>query len=742
MTRRPLLLVLAIGLAPTFGCSALKKRGSGLPPGDRAFELSADELRNLDAWKAALIKSCDIGNAFEAKPAGDSAGIDARRFLETTGGSFTLHDDQGHAALFGGPVEALGESTSTVTHELEVDGENDKFGARMRRVGGRCKVEVNGEPVYETDIWDSLPLLFYAEGALPEPFLFVNMMAPSGDRAVKDHGVLDAVSLAGQRRDAARTYLATVFPGLDAAALDKRFPSADLSKVPFNATFIGEDFSPVIDSAHPQVDGGDGFMFAFVAAEGALALDLAVRPDAYATDFAKNDADKGPWHLRADLTWTTSGTVRAYRVTNLSWAEPTAFDDARYGACGKMRQLIFATNESFGKGPFYPSFSSVFGPCAVFAQNEAAALDADDARSLVSAKFAGVAGETSKTYGGWERAVTMLAKRYRTTGQSLAQRLDPNATSPVLQTADRLSTVVGGGAAANPDLADIADVLVERLALPWALNGIAIDDVTAQSFIDALANVRPTLRYSADKWLNDLSSKPLEQKERAAYARAFGDDAKAQIAQLLAKAGPAGVRGVIESAKLDDMIQKQTPLGQIPAWIATVDAIAAFRSRDEGKAGDLKSAWESDFRTLAERAAKEDWTDADFTAVEAMTAITARDMGCDLYASAAQLARCAFGANFSKDGNGILAAKFGNRYAALAADFSAGMDALSDGEFIGTRNDLARTFFEPVWKSCDDTQFQANRAQLNALLKALPSAAFPEKFKAERRISDLLDKCQ
>lgn len=737
------LLALVTLSAFASGCAVLKKHDSGRR-GDRVFELSVDEQKAFEAWKAALVKACDTANAFEGTAPGTDAGIDARRFLEHSGGSFALHDDGGHFALFGAPLSQLGQSTSTINHEVKVNGKDaEKFGARMTREGSRCKVEVNGESVYETDVWAGLPVLIYGAGDFAPPVESAQVFQTLA-RSIRRHGLIESAIVAGQQRDPARAWLASTFVGLDAAAVDRLFPAGSFDDSEHNATFLGQTFAPVISRQWPQIDGGDGLMAALTANEGAVALDLAIKPSKYAADFARNDADKGPWHVHAAVSWTAPGSAdRLYKVTSLAWSDPTAFDDARYAACAKDRNDLFANTEAFGTGAFAPSFAGVFGPCAAFAESPAAALDADDvARGLVTRKFLAVTGAPGKGYGGWDEGVRMLAKLYLAHQQHPAARLDPAGASPLITALDHAGVAVNTAAAAHPELLDLTDILLDRLAFAWAFNGDVVDDALIQVYVDALANARPVLQRSADTWLDDLSQRPNEQQDRAAYAKSLTDGDKAQLTALLAKAKALDLVSVVEDAKLARLIQERTPLDRVPAWIAALDDLAAFKARDEAKAGEMKFTFKGDFDELAKRAITEEWTGADFVRLEAMAAVAARDLSCHQYTAATSLARCVSGDPFSKQAKALLAPEFGDRYAALAGDFVKGIDGLPEFEFTSTRGDLARLFFAPVWKACDDATFQAHRASLNQLVKALAASQYPARFDTERAVGDLLDQCR
>ena len=211
----------------------------------------------------------------------------------------------------------------------------------------------------------------------------------------------------------------------------------------------------------------------------------------------------------------------------------------------------------------------------------------------------------------------------------------------------------------------------------------------------------------------------------------------------LAKVDAAKVRSVVSSAKLERIIQDRTDVtANLPAWNATLDALAAFRSRDSAKADEFgQMTYDRDFKDLAELSVKEDWSEADFTQIDSLAQLAKKKSFCERNTSTLSLISCIGDDAFTRKEGGFLAQSFAGRYAELVGEFSAHHDKLEASEFIFIRQKLVDKFYNPVWKTCDNATFASNRTTLVNLVNQVLNAPFPDGYEIKNKIDDLLDAC-
>lgn len=745
--RLALSLVLAVSTLQS-ACGLLRKASDDVTGGSGG--IGDRERANYAAWKANPRKACSTAAAFEGKTDGENVGIDAQTFLQQTGGSLAVRDAAGGFLLLGSGYDLTGYTRSSLGRQLTVNGGKKAFEAEMERQGSRCVVKLDGKQVYETEILASVPVLAFGRGAIAAP-----VTTPAYIRTqawgLESHGLLEAVfggSVRAAELDAELVALLPFTATWSKAERERLFPVQRLGGRHV-AFFPPEAGLVPFNSEHPALTGVEASWTALAQATGETSFELYVTPPLFARDGFGNKADTGLWHLAATVAWETpsGSSLPNYKLTSLTLADAVPFDGARMAACMQQRQTAFASTGLYGTDAYSPHFDGVIGACAALAADSDRALyEIPEARALVTLHFSGVTGKPGVGYGGWDGGLAALARQAVARNEGVAAALDPTGASPLIAHLDRYAQAIVAGTAERPTLLEKTATYVDTFGLTWALRGEDVDVALIDRFLAAFERAMLPFPESVDAWVSDVASKPTapEQATRADYALALTDETIAAVLELRRVALAAGLDGAFANAKLDDVIQAATPVDALlPTWSLTIAALADFKKRDLLRAeGESQFSFESNFLDLAGRGIKEDWVEADLVNVETIAAVASYDEFCKLHADVSTLFACKNASAFTREAKGFLAPERAAAYVALAGELGQTLKGLEGGSDWSLKLDLIRSFFEPVWKSCDAGGINANRETLKGLLTQRKNAETFARFELDRKISDLLDACR
>ncbi len=745
--RLALTLVFAVSTFQS-ACGLLRKEANDVTGG--AGGIGARERANYASWKANPRKACTTAAAFEGKTEGEDVGLDAQVFLQQTSGSLAVRDAAGGFLLLGSGYGLTGTTRSSLGRQLTVNGDKKAFEAEMERQGSNCIVKLDGKQVYETEILASVPVLAFGRGPIAAP-----VTTPAYIRTqawgVESHGLLEAVFGGAVRAAELDAELVALLPFTASWPKSERarlFPAERLGGRHV-AFFPPEAGLVPFNSEHPALTGAEASWTALGQSTGEASFEVYVTPPLFAREGFGNKADTGLWHLAVTVTWETpSGTsLPNYKLTSLTLADPVPFDGARMAACMQQRQNAFAFTGLYGNDAYSPHFDGVVGACAALAADSDRALyDIPEARALVTAHFSGVTGKAGVGYGGWEGGLAALARQAVARNEGVAAMLDPVGASPLIAHLDRYAQAIVAGTAARPTLREKTAGYVDTFGLTWALRGEEVDLALLDRFLAAFERAMLPFPESVDAWMGDIRSKPNapEQATRADYALALTDETIGAVLELRRVALAAGLDGALADLKLDDVIQAATPVDALlPAWSLTIAALTDFKKRDLLRAeGERQFSFESNFLDLARRGIKEDWVEADLVNVETIASVASHDEFCKRSSDVSTLFACKNAAAFTREAKGFLAPERAAAYVALAGEMSQILKGLTDSSDWSLKIDLVRSFFEPVWKSCDAGGINANRETLKGLLAQRAKAETFARFELDRKISDLLDACR
>jgi hypothetical protein len=708
--------------------------------GPPSYTLSPSRQKSFEAWQAALIKTCDVDNAFGGTQAGDDGAIDAAVFFALTHHSLMIHHAQGDVYL-DTPVGVAGDGESVLTESQTVEGARADFAVKMQLAGSHCSVFISGALAYETDLWAQLPVLAVVSTDPQRFTLEAPYAAPK--RAIVQHGLIRVMTGDLQQGAAIQRVLAAALPEL--AARPQSHPTSPLPDG--RHAFLLFDSYPMqharalaIDSTHPEIDATDDTMQTLLAAQsslGPIALDLVIRPPAYAHGNLRNDGDSAPWHLRAAVSWLSKDLAnRDYAVESL--APGASIAAPSFDECVLERQTLGA-DDLYGAGAFAPAFDGLVGPCVTFSDDLGGDLaKATSVKDRISRMFAGLTGAPGRDYQGWDRALALIADSGATSEWA-------GVSSPLLAALDRNAVAVARGVAARPVLADIAGDLRDKLAVAWALGGQSVDDRALDRMLDALANVRPALPEAAGMWLDDLSRDPNHQGDEIAYALSITPAEKQRIAMLEAQADQISVRAILRDARLNRMIRERTPFVMLDTMSATIQALVDFHGREVGRAAQaplVESDFGDAFAQVAQVAIGEGWAADDVGQVEAIAQVAAANPTCSLDRAVSSLVRCSGSTAFTRGDTGFLAPAFAGRYARLAPEILADLQALSLYSTQIEHQTLEQAFWGPIWRDCDTAGFDMRRQSVDRLASQAASTSDPSTlFDLENQLSLQVGPC-
>jgi hypothetical protein len=729
------------------GCGSLWNKSGGSPGPQAQFSLTGDEQQHFEAWKQAMVKDCSTEHAFGNKsPDGGRRYIDLGLFLGHTGQSMALQTGMG-TVLFGYPRSPVSSSVSRLERSTSVNGASDSFGARMTRDGARCVVEINGEVVFETWLFEDIPVLAhtFAGETTIAPLRYRVLQTEQG---LLGHGLIAAWEDARVQGETLQKILKAKFTEWSDGDLAQFFPAdtgidaAGTHAVKLSAS----DAMPVISGRYPQIPSAVQGWQDFGDALGEVTYELILPAQKLAFGSAENTADPGLWRLAVTVSWqSVAAEVSEYRLKKVTWLDPVAADNAAAAACALQRQQLFSGTGIDGSGAFAPSFAGVSGPCRALADDFAAALyGSAPGRSMVAEKFKGVSGGGERArFHGWDLALEDLALAALAAGDDLKKNLDPAGASPLIGQLAFYTHLIAGEAVKHPATKDDSRLYVGTLAFGWAFGGLVVTAEDAAQMLQAIAHLSDPFLLAVTSWLNDLAKDPGSQQDQVTWALAVPEETKQEVRSLREKADEFGLRGVFDTVKLGRVIQDKVDIADgISRWRATLTALSGFRNRDKTRVNDIAGlSFDGKFTELAQVAVSEDWTEAEFTHADQIAVFARKRVFCESFVDTTSLIDCAGVEHFTRAAGGFFAPDFGDRYAVLASEFVALHGKLSDADHVFIRQELEREFWQPVWKGCANPEFNANRGRLATLVDQLLKADAMDRFDIEREIRSLLDQC-
>ena len=730
------------------GCGLFsKKNKSGLIDPNIGFSLSGEEAKNFEDWKKAPIKSCQTDNAFEAKaPEGDQRAIDLKDLFEKSENSLVLLNADSFI-LFGVPYGIIGESTSELSRITQINNSNNSFGAKMTRKGSHCLVEINGEKVYETYLFASVPVVVHGQGAVADAAASEHYLTRN-DQGLIRHGLLESFFDANVRKVELLAQLKTFFADWTDEDLNHFFVNGSSagSYMRHAAELVGNDTVPAFNASFPEIPSTVTGWDVLSAATGDVDLKLTLPITRVNYGDLTNSKDQGLWQIQIGVQWKTNESGRlAYTVNSLTWQDQVSEDSQRVVDCFHARLKAFAGFRLYGEGAYSPSYSSVSGPCASFSSDSDAALFPDGKlRTHIANLFAGKSKiDAGVPYLGWDEALKGFALHALDIDVDFAKAFDPSKKSPLISTLGSYVSMVGAEALKHESLKEAKAAYAASLALPWATSGQIIEQSLIVDVMAAIANISDSFSESLGIWLQDLAKDPKSQTEQISFAAAVSEETKSATKAYLEKAEAAKVRGVVSNAKLKRVIQDRVDVAaKLPAWNGTLDALKAFRDSDFAKADEFaQMSFDRDFINFSENAVLEDWSAADFAQVDKLAQLAKKKSFCESKTSTISLINCIGEEAFSSKEGGFLASAFAGRYGELVGDFIAHHGTLEASEFVFVRQKLVDSFYNPVWKTCDNAAFASNRAALSGLVGQLLKAEFPDEFEIRNKIDSLLGTC-
>ena len=720
--------------------------------------MSASDRAALDQWKGKLLKTCDANEIFRGK-SDDGLLLDATQVAAKTGKSYILQAN-GEVAILGRAQYPSGTEETSLSQTQSDANSSYTLDAKTSRKGGNCEVIAFGQTLYRVSLMNTLTVVVsIAPAALPVSSTRgarvdrVETNAALGQYS--GDGFSSATSLALKPVESAWELVEQTF-GLDAAAAKKYFPlygSLDrviltLSDLPSTAPFKGGHFAaldPVIGDLLEMAPLGspNGHVYTISAVFPILDQDghsISANSD--------NFGDAPLWSATLNIRTQVVGSQTEYAAVGISSTGPLAYDQSKAVACFQKRYALLGRGMPSGDPRFFPAYYQSEGPCGILVKDFTDTfLDSSDMLALIQRKFAGVTAAsvekpTGLTYQYWDWVLKIAAGRIFRQGKVIADVLDANGSMPIVQTLSHQAEVIRAPLALDRKPSDVDSLL--DIEMGWAFDAITVPDADLLRILAAAKNSDVGFPASTHRFISGLDSDPLgtENSASLAYAESITPAMTTAAAQILTASVALGqedwANGVLGKA-----IQNHLSMDRLNAMNVQIGSAQAFATRDRARKASTESLFDSDLKTIIERALGESWVDPDYANVEAIATVSRTNPFCQSTdISVSSLVRCGGHADrFTKKTGGVLDPNYGDRYARASAAFQAATNALSDNEFYSDRYNLQNAFFAPVWKGCAPAEFDAHVASLPELAKSIVAADFSNRYSLETKLRNALNDC-
>lgn len=725
-----------------------------VPPVDPS---KAQDLADLELWKARVVKSCTVDDAFprlaSGAPKRDS--VDASALMAKTRGSRTISDGTG-SVWVGVPASRTGSGFSEASR---VSSSGETYEVRLEREGSACIVKINKVEVYKTELVASFPLIAHYS---PDKLATANANAAAGaityKEAVGPGGPVAFVEAAPSFFRPLRDALTPVAPAsvalvakvlgvteVEAAAVF--IPASTFDRLGTVEMVTPAGVSPFVS------DGSPSFLMADAAAlaplkqpgMGTFELDFLVRQSGR---LSANPNELSPrlWRVRAKISTavTAVGAALQLRPTlvALDLKEDRAFDDAAGLGCVKGRLAlsyifhrdVLKANEGTA---VVPPLRAVTEGCEALSADLTSAIAKDSAvRSLLvthlEARAAGATQPATFQYQGWDQLIANLADKSFNEGRSLRTDLAPVTGSVVdkfVGYADGLLTGVQ-----DPALKKQFSAGLMQVARAWAFRKAPESGVPA-AVVAAVNRSGASFSKSVDALLFAVAD---GNAQNGLACAASYDDTLAQAFLAVVKKASGAVAGPPMQTRKDTFLQLCPNPAKVDGWNLAVDAVAAFATEESARARGPSFA--RNLAEVAEVAINEAWTKETFATFGQIAAfVRTSSTLCGDKEAWSDLAACEDLEIFSARTGSLLAATFAGRYGTFATRLTAIFPEVKMASFPAARTvTSALLSLQPAWRKCNNAVFGDKVDSLILTLKTL-STTTGSKFQLEQSVEEQLN---
>jgi len=699
------------------------------------FNLTGNPQEAFTQWKNKLIKSCDSADAFSGPQSHDYHAIDGRVLLKQLDHSLLVKDPSSGAFLaLGTPHSPSGSSHST----LEETGTNHSFKAEFKREGSLCEVWLSGQKVYETHLFNYLPVLV----SQTEHVERMVTSTPLKMQTQQNLGYLDLQPWAN---------LFFVNTPKEAQVLATVLNVSEKDIAPFLLS-SNQDFQPhsisvpllpeilAFDKSLPLASGQLASMEKFVSALPAYPLWLKIQAPQINVFDVSNDKDKGQLWVFTSRAFQRirSADLSEHVMRPLRYEGTEPLNDQKAIDCfvKKTQAMLTANTANTESIDAYATMSA----CSALAQdfNQAVLTHAEAKNSLLA-----VLTKAQGSAHGWDELLEALAELTVAQRKNLKTELDPANTLERLTFISDFVDDFVEGLNKHPGLKIFqSDLIKAAVAMGFAKNSLSSQEIDHMT--TCLANAVNPFQHAVSNFIDELTQGHLIDREsQTSFACSITANYK-QLAKdiYLQAASIKADKWVLK--KWQNVLVEQPSIETLQSWKQTLNVAQEFANRDRNRlaADDSRFLFDNALQSVVETALAEKWRQDEFATMEQIYAMQPYTIGCSMSKSVSQFASCKGFDLFSNHGDKILHSLYLNRYGILAQEWARYLARLDNTRSSLTYK-LSSAFFRPVWIACWDDEFQRLRSELKPLIEeVIREKDFVKQFELERKIDALLERCR
>ncbi len=712
--------------------------------------LSPSDRASFESWKTSLVKSCSTSEVFGRgqPPTPPTRGLDLAVFYQKSGSSLVIMNRLGEYISLGQPTHLSGVERSSLKDSESQNGRVLRgIDAEAFRSGSNCELRVFGQTVYQAPLLAKLQVNahFSFSGEEQGPRLFI----PRGDIrqgggsefwvrseafvlplieeiSPTEASFQDLENLLALNREEVRNYFILDNSGILKALqsemqISARFSDPCLANVlPFNLE-------------KPELQSVDGAL-ATLALHGdrhEKEIVFQFRPEIVDILGLKNTGDTlKRWAIHTHYLFEGSlsqGGFSAIRSVRLATQAPV-FDDLASVSCLVNRfKILHALFHNGSTQSYQPSLHSSFSPCRALAKEpDSLIYSHPDATQLLLSIFSDFSHNSSRNplyFGDWRRALAKHSLELSRGGKNFANTLDPGGLHPFLQAAQLYKRALLEPLQVAPQLVSIYEAPILDLALDWAIRN---DPPPTAGELQSISQVieRFGLHYmkSMAAFLESLREGAVTQRLLVAHALNTSSDSLASLERIASRAHGWGLQSWLESWQ-NTFLQSPPDPNTLKAWDLTLTGADNFLAADEARPHVLGvEIFLRDRQKLLVHALKDSrpWTRHTFDQLEKVLVFGKALGRCQGLKDGdhSALVHCV-GLNSLSTQDGKILDPRNRRYADIAPQFAAFLKRLGESRSPAAQTHLENIFFKPLWRNCNDADFQQKTSLLGLKIDEL-----------------------
>ncbi len=706
--------------------------------------LSDEQAKRFLAWKDSPTKNCWAPDIFETRDEKPTkwTRLDSRVILQKTSNRLGLVDGSSFV-VFDTPEATRDYFDSSWTLEPDQNGGQQAVRIETEQSPAFCRVKINGELAYETELWAALPIAAHSFRKPDSPTEFdINEYMPGLSASTY---VSAALAMLRSNFDYSRG-LQSLLPGWPQDALQALFPVEsevsgqtlfEIGPIP-NPASLPVFVSAEIDRLPPAKEVSDFF----TRESGEVAMTLFLRPRELSEGVAKTISENPVWSLRLRMEWQKRPTYdRRFKPQFIGDAKTEKTSDVEFLRCAETRLAQFKGTSVFEHGRFAPAYKKLVEPCALrVARDEFSALRRSQPFiNHIQETFKDLVGEPYEDHNGWDDALKGLNRAQVELGLSLDDLFGPMEYLPIISEISRYTEAIVSATTSSSE--SLKSLLLDYWPVTWALDGKVVSRL--ETYLKAVTNSYDALPTSTSSLINQLSYDPDVFPGAVDRALELADETKEKIFRVRGMAEEISLSGQVNMLMFDKFLQETPDLTTLDRWVETLQGLKQLRADDIKRLTERdKNSYGSQFTWFGRRTLVEAWTAQEFEDLEVLTGVTKARSSCRDLSATVSLMNCFPVATYSRYSGALLDPSLSGRYVDLARQLTPKLDRLSkkpdNTSFVDM---LVNEFFSPLWKNCSTNAFASQRDRLLPLLDKMLDSEPSERAELEKEGREILRDC-